>query len=265
MDSQLKEQIVGFFAKNPTCLSIYTSLDLFHVTHSSLVEKIEAIGLIQSPGVTDDTATAFLEEMFSKYGTGHPNDRIYLDNFILGMSEHGSPQESRGQYLSAHKPCLLPDAQGRAIGYVIPERVIFMLRGLHQVATLEYFSPKEQKKALELFEKSSKPFFEENGTAIVLKIDPMADAVLKAIFSSFHFNISEDEISQFGVDGVTGISDYLDLWCAQLQDLVVCQDLRPEDISIFSEHPINLKGLIGQCTTTSPLFSDIGPQPRSHL
>lgn len=254
MEEYLRTKIDGYFAGNPACSEVYNQFQIFHVTHSSRSNRIISEGLKSSSTVIPDEALEFLEKMFHKYGTKHPDDQRFFDHYIRGRGYDSLEQESRGVFLSAHKPFLLLNASGKAMGYVIPERVIFLLRNLNDLATFDRISPEDSQAARELFEKITEPFFADKSSTSVFSVDPMSQEVLEVIFRNFQFDESSKKLAVKTLLGLEREEEYLQWFLGQINDITISGDISAESLSHVSDHPIDVDGLRRQCTSQGRLF-----------
>lgn len=260
MDENLHAKIVKYFDENPTCAEAYNRFQIFHVTHSSRSGRILSEGLKSSSTVIPAEALDFLEEMFHKYGTRHPDDRQFFDHYIQGKGYDNSEQESRGVFLSAHKPFLLLNESGKAMGYVIPERVIFLLRNLNDLATFNRISSEDSQAARKLFERISEPFLSYESSTSVFSIDPTSEEVLETIFQNFQFDESSKKLTVKNLLGLESEEDYFQWFLGQINDIIVSEGISPESLTHVGDHPIDVDALARQCTTQGRLFYQNQPK-----
>lgn len=249
----------AFFTRYPHFAELFSQLRVVHCTHGSVLPGIQQRGLVPDPALIPDEAKRFIFAMFDKYGRNDHFSRRWLDSHIFGKAGQPETDETRGSYLTATRG----DApQNRsAPNYRMPERIIFLLRELHSIATSDHVDERDAAEATRLFRHLSEPFLRADSHIIEITFDPMSPAIVNEIFHRERTSQFDGILSSGKVPGIEENEDpeqkLFDLMFSFPQELVISDVLPPTSITSLRTHPISAESLRGQCTAVGSVFAHL--------
>jgi hypothetical protein len=156
-------------------IDAYGSKRLFHATHSSNLPSIEAQGLSGNATIIESGDMAFLDFMFSRYGSKHPQDAWSFNHFVRGKRD----ESDRGVYLSAYKHEDVDQAANTLYG--LPEKLCFFLQEMDYLSGNQIGSAKDQERAKEIFSKYYHRISNEKAAIVLLEVDRFAPEVINQL------------------------------------------------------------------------------------
>jgi|SRR5688572_20318596 len=186
----LVPRVSAFFDRFPSAQQVYSSTRLYHSTHSMYVPGILSEGLRSNPDLFPRNHGQFLLDIYNRYGPGEPSDVEYIQDRILN---------DRLVYVSTERP-----GTGFA-SYGIPERLMFLARGLYSLSRKESLTVAECDFAAEALQGHVRGLTENDPAIVDLEIDPLAPSLANNRLGAFALErIDDAEAAEFLAERVDG-------------------------------------------------------------
>jgi hypothetical protein len=176
---KIRPHIVGFFDRYPEAARQYGATGLFHLTHSMNVPGILEHGLDVNQAIFPPEQGQFLLDMFDRYGNRHPGERLFVSDRIIA---------SHQVYVSTEVPNL-----GAYEAYGVPERLVYLMRGLHTLGDKQSLTSDERAYARAAFDQHYQRLTEGEPTITAINVDPFAPAVLNSRLGGIALDTFQDE------------------------------------------------------------------------
>lgn len=163
---KIRPTIIKAFDQYPVAAEQYGSVPLYHLTHSSNVSGILEHGLRTNQHLFPEEHGQFLLRMLARYSSGHPNDRNFVNDRII---------KSDTLYVSTEQP----DMDG-FLAYGIPERLSYLMRGLHALQDKQSLQPEERAYAAAAFTEHHNQLRKDTPTITAFRVSPFAPAVVES-------------------------------------------------------------------------------------
>ncbi|HSX07277.1 MAG TPA: hypothetical protein VLG11_00070 [Candidatus Saccharimonadales bacterium] len=214
--SGVRPEIQGFFERFPAAHDAYADSKLYHLTHSRYVPGIQTEGLRPNADLFPAEQGVFLLHVCSSYSSGQPSDIEYVQNRILN---------SGNIYLSATVPDMSDE-----FGYGIPERLVFLMRGMAALATKSSLTEAERNFAARALEGHRTALTEGEPAIVALQVDPLAPGVVNNRLGNVPLDGIHDETLALDavryVDGPYG------------NNIPIQSAIEPGFITVFDQKPI---------------------------
>lgn len=204
-----------FFERFPGAKEVYAAARLYHLTHSAYLPGIQVDGLQPNRNLFPAEHGSFLLQMFQRYGSGQPADADYITNRILDPSN---------VYLSTTQP----NMNGH-VGYGMPERLVFLMRGLRTLATKQSLTVEERYFAAQAFDKHLETLSKGVPSIVAIEVDPLAPSVLNNRLGRIALEKVQD------LDTALEIARYVDR--PYSNNIPIANTIGPEFITVFGETP----------------------------
>jgi hypothetical protein len=203
----------------------YGSKRLFHATHSTNLSSIEARGLSGYAVTIESQDMSFLESIFYKYGSKHPQDTWSFNHYIRGQRE----ESDRGVYLSAYKNEEVDKAADTLYG--LPEKLTFFLQEMDYLSHNKIGTAHEQERAKEIFTKNYDKITGRKAAIVLLEVDRFAPEVINQLLENIQ-NLEGKSIETAAIslrnvgEGPAGINLY--------------GPIMPENLAIAAAKPFDI-------------------------
>jgi hypothetical protein len=207
-----------FFDRFPAAQEAYAEAPLYHLTHSRYLGGIQANGLQANRTLFPEEHGAFLLEMYQRYGSNHPSDAAYIRDRILDPSN---------VYLSTARP----DMNGY-LSYGVPERLVFLMRGMKALAAKTSLSSGERDFAAHALEEHREALTADEPSIVALEINPLSPSVVNNRLG----RMALDKVSD--METALQVARYVD--GSYANNIPIREgDIDPEFITVFGETPFD--------------------------
>lgn len=201
----------------------YKDTTLYHATHSMFADQIKTEGLVPGREIFPAAYGEFCLRIFDTYSDGHPNDKKYLNHYVLG--QNSSTEEPRGIYLST--------TVSESSSYGIPERIMLLMRGMSDLRTKQALTQEERAIAAYIYDEQLERLTTGSPTIDIYAVDPIMPAILNARYSGLRLDQPLDE---YFVQLIAGKPDAL-----RYGGLEINEPISPEYMTLHRQIPVTVQ------------------------